>query len=63
MKMQKRVKLITTIICMALSLIALYAFCFVIEVTSVWRVIFIIIALGWIVSGVSNLIEIQKPSE
>ena len=48
---------------MALSLIALYAFCFVIEVTSVWRVIFIIIALGWIVSGVSNLIEIQKPSE
>ena len=56
----KKVKLIPTIVCMALSLIALYAFCFVIEVTPVWRVILIIIALGWIVSGVSNLNEHRK---
>ena len=51
----KKTKLITTIVCMALSLIALYAFCFVIEVAPVWRVILIIIALGWIVSGVLDL--------
>ena len=56
----KKAKLITTIICMALSLIALYAFCFVIEVALAWRVVLIIVALGWIVSGVSNLNEYRK---
>ena len=56
----KKTKLITTIVCMALSLIALYAFCFVIEVAPVRRVIHINIALGWIVSGVSNLNEHRK---
>ena len=39
MKTRNKVKLITTIICMVLSLIALYAFCFVVEVAPVWRVI------------------------
>ena len=43
MKTRNKVKLITTIICMVLSLIALYAFCFVVEVAPVWRVILIII--------------------
>ena len=52
MKTRNKVKLITTIICMVLSLIALYAFCFVVEVAPVWRVILIIIALGWVASGV-----------
>ena len=49
MKTRNKVKLITTIICMMLSLIALYAFCFVVEV-----------ALGWVASGVYNLNEYRK---
>ena len=60
MKTRNKVKLITTIICMVLSLIALYAFCFVIVVAPVWRVILIIIALGWVASGVYNLNEYRK---
>ena len=60
MKTRNKVKLITTIICMVLSLIALYAFCFVVEVAQVWRVILIIIALGWVASGVYNLNEYRK---
>ena len=60
MKTRNKVKLITTIICMVLSLIALYAFCFVVKVAPVWRVILIIIALGWVASGVYNLNEYRK---
>ena len=60
MKTRNKVKLITTIICMVLSLIALYAFCFVVEVAPVRRVILIIIALGWVASGVYNLNEYRK---
>ena len=60
MKTRNKVKLITTIICMVLSLIALYAFCFVVEVAPVCRVILIIIALGWVASGVYNLNEYRK---
>lgn len=60
MKTRNKVKLITTIICMVLSLIALYEFCFVVEVAPVWRVILIIIALGWVASGVYNLNEYRK---
>ena len=60
MKTRNKVKLITTIICMVLSLIALYVFCFVVEVAPVWRVILIIIALGWVASGVYNLNEYRK---
>ena len=60
MKTRNKGKLITTIICMVLSLIALYAFCFVVEVAPVWRVILIIIALGWVASGVYNLNEYRK---
>ena len=60
MKTRNKVKLITTIICMVLSLIALFAFFFVVEVAPVWRVILIIIALGWVASGVYNLNEYRK---
>lgn len=56
----KQVKLITTIVCMALSLIALYAFCFVVDVKLGWRIALIVIALSWIVSGILNLIEYRK---
>ena len=56
----KKVKLITTAVCMALSLIALYAFCFVVDVKLGWRIALIVISLGWIVSGTLNLIEYRK---
>lgn len=56
----KQVKLITTIVCMALSLIALYAFCFVVDVRLGWRIALIVISLGWIVSGILNLIEYRR---
>ena len=56
----KKVKLITTIVCMALSLIALYAFCFVVDVKLGWRIVLIIVSLSWIGSGILNLIEYWK---
>ena len=56
----KKAKLITTIVCMALSLIALYAVCFVVDVKLGWRIALIIISLSWIGSGILNLIEYWK---
>ena len=56
----KKVKLITTIVCMALSLIALYAFCFMVDVKLGWLIVLIIISLSWIGSGTLNLIEYRK---
>ena len=56
----KKVKLITTIVCMALSLIALYAFCFVVDVKLGWRIVLIIVSLSWIGSGILTLIEYRK---
>lgn len=52
-----KVKIITTIICLIISIFALYTFIFVAEVSKGWRIALIIIAIFWIVSGVSNLIE------
>lgn len=57
MNKRKKAKLITTIVCMALSLIALYAFSFVIEVGVAWRTTLVIVASGWLLSGIINLIE------
>ena len=54
---KSKVRLITTIICMILALIALYAFCFVINVSSGWRIALIIISASWMVSGIMNLFE------
>lgn len=48
-------KAITTIACMIISLIALYAFCFVLDVSIGWRIILILLALSWITSGIFNL--------
>lgn len=50
-----KTKVITTIVCMVLSLIALYAFCFVLEVTMAWRIFLILLAVSWIASGITNL--------
>ena len=45
---------------MALSLIALYAFCCVVDVKLGWRIALIVISLSWIVSGILNLIEYRR---
>ncbi len=58
-RMDKRIKakITTTIICLIISVFALYTFIFVAEVSKGWRIALIIIAIFWIVSGISNLSE------
>ncbi len=55
---RKKVKTATTIICLIVSIFALYTFIFVAEVSKGWRVVLILIAVFWIVSGISNLVEL-----
>lgn len=57
MDKRMKAKAITTIICLLLSIFALYTFIFVAEVSNGWRIALIIIAIFWIISGISNLIE------
>lgn len=57
MDKRTKVKAITTIICLILSVFALYTFIFVADVSNRWRIVFIIIAIFWIISGISNLVE------
>ena len=51
-----KIKAMTTIICLILSIFALYTFVFVAEVSKGWRMILVIIAIFWIISGISNLV-------
>ncbi len=55
-----KIKLITTIICLLISVVALYSFVFVIDVSNGWRIALIIIAISWIISGVSNIVDYLK---
>lgn len=57
MDKRKKIKVITTIICLLLSIFALYTFIFIAEVSKEWRIVLIIIAIFWIISGISNLLE------
>lgn len=57
MNRQTKTKAITTVICLLLSIFALYTFIFVAEVSIGWRIALIVIAIIWIISGISNLIE------
>ena len=52
-----KIKAMTTIICLILSIFALYTFVFVAEVSKGWRMILVIIAIFWKISGISNLVE------
>lgn len=52
-----KVKTITTIICMIISIFALYTFIFIVDVSKEWRITLVIIAIFWIISGIMNLIE------
>lgn len=55
MDRRTKTKAITTVICMILSLFALYAFLFILDVSVGLRVFLVILALSWIVSGIMNL--------
>lgn len=55
-----RIKLIISTVCLIISIVALYAFVAIIDVSTGWRIALVVIAIGWIASGVSNLIECFK---
>ena len=57
MDKRTKIKVITTIICLLLSIFALHTFIFVAEVSKGWRIVLIIIAIFWIISCISNLVE------
>ncbi|MFR2371544.1 MAG: hypothetical protein ACLS8T_28340 [Anaerobutyricum sp.] len=57
MDKRTKVKAITTLICLILSVFALYTFIFVADISNGWRIVLIIIAISWIISGISNLVE------
>ncbi len=57
MDKRTKVKLITTVICLLASVFALYIFLFVADVSKGWRIALIVIAIFWILSGLSNLME------
>lgn len=56
MDKRTKIKAIVSTVCLIISIIALYAFAAVIDVSGGWRIALIVIAIGWIISGVSNLI-------
>lgn len=57
--MDKRTKIKTAvnIVFLMMGMVALYAFAAIIDVSSGWRIALIVIAIGWIVSGILNLME------
>jgi hypothetical protein len=55
-----RIKVIVSTVCLIISIGALYAFAAIIDVSTGWRIVLIVIATGWIVSGILNLIECFK---
>ena len=55
MEKRTKIKVITTIICLLFSLFALYTFLFVANISIGWRIALIVIAMFWIISGISNL--------
>lgn len=57
MDKRTKTKVITTIVCLAISVFALYEFVFVVNVSIGWRITLIVIAIFWIISGILNLIE------
>ena len=63
--MDKRVKtkVITTVICLILSVIALYVFWFVLDVSAGKRIFLVLIAASWIITGIMNLRSYYKKQQ
>lgn len=57
MNKRNKIKTITTVVYLLISIIALYSFVFIIDVAVGWKITLILIALFWILSGILNLIE------
>lgn len=55
MDRRTKMKAITSVFCLLISLVALYTFIFVAEVSFFWRVILIVIGVFWVISAVTNL--------
>lgn len=55
-----RIKTAVNIVFLMMSVVALYAFAVIVDVSTGWRIALIVIAIGWIISGVSNLIGCFK---
>lgn len=62
MDKRTKTKAITTVVCMLISLIAFYAFCFVLDVSTGWRIFLVLLAISWIISGMFNLYTYFKKS-
>ena len=60
MDKRTKVKLITTVICLLVSVFALYIFLFVADVSKGWRIALIVIAIFWFFGDLSNLMEYRK---
>lgn len=52
-----KAKAVMNIICLIVSIFALYTFIFVAEISIGWRIALIATVIFWIISGISNLIE------
>ena len=60
MDKRTKAKSITTVVCLILSVIALYTFLFVLDISTGWRVFLTILAISWIASGIFNLHSYSK---
>lgn len=63
MDKRTRIKAIVSTVCLIISIAALYAFAAIIDVSAGWRAVLIVIAIGWIISSVVNLIACFKQSK
>jgi len=63
MDKRMKIKTIINIVCLIISIIALYAFVTMIDISVGWRIVLIVIGIGWIVSAISNLIGCFKQSK
>ena len=55
-----KTKVITTVSCLAISLIALYVFWFCLDISIGRRIVLIMLAVSWIASGVIKLYSLLK---
>ena len=60
MDKRTKTKVITTVVCLIISMIALYIFGFILDVSNGWRIVLILLAASWIISGIINLFTYFK---
>lgn len=63
MDRRKKVKCITSVVCLVISVVALYLFLFVAELSRLWRGILTVLAVSWIVSAIIQLVECRKKQQ